>query len=295
MLADRSLSLGPFSIPVRLLFALGGLAIGFLFQRLLSPRLARIGQDDTAASERALRRRANDLLTTTAVVALLVWKLTPLLTRFDEIRDAPVSLLYYPGGAAGVAAAAFASAAFVAVSLLLPKRRPRSISRILLFAAIPLSSAALASAATYFVPSGASEPFVPLEATFLDGSASMVESGRPTILVYWATWCVACGAQMPEIERAYQARGDEVRILAVNMTSTEPSVAEVRRYADARGLRLPIVLDSDGRWTRAYEVSATPTLLVFDANGELLTRHVGAVSESWLDRVSARAVHDGGR
>src|SRR5215208_4226851 len=51
------------------------------------------------------------------------------------------------------------------------------------------------------------------------------QRGKVVLLNFWATWCVPCRSEMPEIESAYRANRDRgFEVLAVNVQEGAPEV-----------------------------------------------------------------------
>ncbi|MFW5690106.1 MAG: hypothetical protein ACOC1U_11095, partial [Spirochaetota bacterium] len=103
--AETVLRLGPFNVPLWLVGVLVGLGLTVLVQRTLLRAYRRVWS------------AANDTLSNAVIVGFLVWKLTPLVTRFDEIAAAPARLLYYPGGTVGLVSGVAAGALVGLLSL----------------------------------------------------------------------------------------------------------------------------------------------------------------------------------
>ena len=95
---------------------------------------------------------------------------------------------------------------------------------------------------------------------------------------FWATSCGFCMQEMPELiatYRQYQNRGFEV--IAVAMYYDEPD--KVREYVAKQGLPFPVVFDKDGQLAREFgQVSATPTTLLIDKSGKLISRTIGIIN-----------------
>lgn len=269
MLADEAVRVGPLNVPVWMLAIAGALVIVAILQRTVW----RERRDEWKA--------ANDLVSTALVIAMIVWKLTPLVTRFPEIREAPGRLLYYPGGMIGAVAGGLAALLYVFVRLrrLEPPRRG-----LLVQAAVPLLAAVMAAGVTMVVPSGDELEFDLARLDYLAGHEAGLDPDAPTVITAWATWCGPCTAQMPEVERFHREFGDRVNLVALNLTSTERSENVVRAYLAAGELTFPVALDHDGSVASALAVRATPTTIVVDTSGRERARRTGAVNEDWLAR-----------
>jgi peroxiredoxin len=87
------------------------------------------------------------------------------------------------------------------------------------------------------------------------------------------------------IETLYREfQGQGLSVWAINMQEGRDYVAG---WIRTRGLTMPVLLDLDGAATRAYRVTATPTVVLVDRAGKLVGRAVGA--RSW-DSPTGRAL-----
>ena len=113
--------------------------------------------------------------------------------------------------------------------------------------------------------------------TLLDGrqGSSSALRGKVVIVNFWATSCVTCVKEMPQIvatHEKYAPRGLET--LAVAMSYDPP--AYVARFAETRKLPFGVVIDNTGAIARAWgDVRATPTTFVVDKRGAIARRWVG--------------------
>ena len=114
------------------------------------------------------------------------------------------------------------------------------------------------------------------------GSVDLADlRGQPLVLVFWATWCGPCLAEVPALNALQGSVGD-ARILAVN-AQEDPSTVEAA--VRGLGIRYPVALDRDGRIAAAYRVQVLPTLLVLDASGRI--RYRGTVLPSRIHALLA--------
>ncbi|MDR2689560.1 MAG: TlpA family protein disulfide reductase [Azoarcus sp.] len=100
--------------------------------------------------------------------------------------------------------------------------------------------------------------------------------GKVVLMNFWATTCVTCVAEMPDLVRTHQrfaARGLETVAVAMNY---DPP-AQVRTYVEKNALPFIIALDTDGAVAQAFdEVRLTPTTFLIDRQGRIVHKYLGA-------------------
>ena len=70
--------------------------------------------------------------------------------------------------------------------------------------------------------------------------------GRPVLINFWASWCVPCRQEMPELAAAWQAqRASGLEVLAVNLTDQE-RLKDVETFVAELALPFPVLLDKRG-------------------------------------------------
>lgn len=96
---------------------------------------------------------------------------------------------------------------------------------------------------------------------------------KPTVVVFWATWCNYCKAFMPylaDIEADYGA--DAINILAINAKEGDQSSdIEPAEYIENLGFDPIAVADGD-RIARAWNVEYIPGLMVVGTNERVAWR-----------------------
>ncbi|KQP38131.1 TlpA disulfide reductase family protein [Pseudorhodoferax sp. Leaf274] len=121
----------------------------------------------------------------------------------------------------------------------------------------------------------------------LDGSTLDTQAlrGRVTLVNFWATSCVTCVAEMPQIVAThdkYQAQGYDT--LAVAMQYDPPSY--VVNFAETRKLPFRVAIDNTGSVARAWgDIQLTPTTFVVNKRGEIVKRYVGEPDFAELHRL----------
>lgn len=117
------------------------------------------------------------------------------------------------------------------------------------------------------------------ESTFvlLDGSKQSTADmkGKVTLVNFWATSCVTCVAEMPQITSTYEKyKGRGYETLAVAMSYDPPSY--VVNFAQTRKLPFKVAIDNTGAVAKAWgDVQLTPTTYLVNKRGEIVKRYVG--------------------
>ena len=118
-----------------------------------------------------------------------------------------------------------------------------------------------------------------------------VSEGRPTVFIFWATWCPYCKAFMPYLKKIHEDYGPErILIVAVNAKDKD---GDKDAYVDALGF--PVVAIREGDAIAAdYGTRFIPGLMVVDGNGTVSYRRGSTelppgqtVAELWSDQVRA--------
>jgi peroxiredoxin len=119
----------------------------------------------------------------------------------------------------------------------------------------------------------------------LDGTPAALSDHRGQVVIVnlWASWCGPCRAEMPAIQRVFDANHERgLAVLAVNSTFQD-SEAGARAFVQELGLTFPILLDREGAVSRRYLLRALPSTFFVDRRGVIRSDVVGGpMSESVL-------------
>lgn len=149
-------------------------------------------------------------------------------------------------------------------SHLFPRRR-------LCAAALAAVLAGPARAAAPALGSGAPDFTLPVAG---GGNLRLAEQrGRVVLVNFWASWCGPCKVELPQLDRLYEKyRASGFVLLGVNIDDNPRAAADL---AARLGMRFPVLLDSERKVSRLYDVSAMPSTLLIDRDGRLRHLHRG--------------------
>ena len=108
------------------------------------------------------------------------------------------------------------------------------------------------------------------ELTKLDGtkiSLNKQENRKPTVLIFWATWCVpSVSDQSSTSDFVKRSIEQGVDFYAVNVGE---SLADVRKFVASAKPASTMVLDSQGAAATALRLDALPAAVIVDASGKV--------------------------
>lgn len=120
----------------------------------------------------------------------------------------------------------------------------------------------------------------------IDGSTYSLRDDRGGYVVvnFFATWCVPCIREHPELvefEERHRAEGDASVVSVV--FDSRPD--QVREFFEREGGEWPVVLDPDGRTALRYGVAGVPESYLVAPDGTVLIKIEGGVTADDLDRL----------
>ena len=121
----------------------------------------------------------------------------------------------------------------------------------------------------------------------LEGNAHKLSDfrGKPVVLNFWASWCGPCQSEMPAFEEKYQAYGEDIHFLMVNMASNfGDSRANAAGVLESGGYTFPVYYDDLGECAVGYGINAIPVTVFIDSNGNVVSMKTGAMNEADLLR-----------
>ena len=97
--------------------------------------------------------------------------------------------------------------------------------------------------------------------------------GNVVLLNFWASWCGPCRQEMPLLEAMYKKyKKLGFVILGVNV---EQDSSKANTYLSDVSVSFPVLYDNNNTASKLYNVSAMPTTVIIDRNGNMRYLHKG--------------------
>jgi thiol-disulfide isomerase/thioredoxin len=108
--------------------------------------------------------------------------------------------------------------------------------------------------------------------------------GRWVVLNFWATWCVPCIQEIPEIA-AFHRDHEDVVVIGVAVDAED--VAKVKQFALKTGHGYPLVLADERVEKQLGAMRALPTTRIYDPKGKVVYDKPGRVDRKFLEEKTA--------
>lgn len=127
--------------------------------------------------------------------------------------------------------------------------------------------------------------------------------GKPVLMNFWATWCTACWAEIPDLIALQERLGDKLTIIGISLDglpdqheldhghsdmegaphaedgndkAAEELAGLVRTFVKKRGINYPVLLDPNGITSELYAGNELPMNVLIDADGRVYRRFMGS-------------------
>lgn len=142
-----------------------------------------------------------------------------------------------------------------------------------------------------------------IEATEINSGATVSldqYEGKVVLLNIWATWCIPCREEMPELQALHDEFGGQgLEIIGVSI-DRDGRESAVREFRDEMGVEFTILHDPDNDVSRAFQTTGVPETFLIDRTGAIVYNWKGALEEgsphvrkTIQATLDGRAVEDG--
>ena len=123
---------------------------------------------------------------------------------------------------------------------------------------------------------------------FLDGKGNKVRisdfSGKPTLVNMWATWCMPCVVELPNLKQFADMYGDRLNVVGIALEQGKDPAAIVS-FLEKRELgNFAAYVDKSGEFGQKLGIRGIPTSFLIGSDGLILYRFEG--DAVWTGRES---------
>ena len=97
--------------------------------------------------------------------------------------------------------------------------------------------------------------------------------GQVVLVNFWATWCGPCREEMPRLDTLYKKYGKSGFVLLGVNVDDDPHTALAT--AAKLGVSFPVLLDTDKKVSKLYDLNTMPSTIVIDRDGKVRYLHRG--------------------
>lgn len=121
-------------------------------------------------------------------------------------------------------------------------------------------------------------------------SHTLEGTGRPTILLFFTSWCPYCNEDAPKTVEMYNRYKDRLDLYGMNPANRD-RIEDVRAYIENYRINYPVLLDENSKLYTQMKVPGFPTLVFFDKEGKEVERIVGATDAGRMEQAFVRLLN----
>jgi thiol-disulfide isomerase/thioredoxin len=100
--------------------------------------------------------------------------------------------------------------------------------------------------------------------------------GKPVVIDFWATWCVPCIYQVPELNAFWKIHRETGDVAVIGVAVDVEGASVVAPWIEEKGVEYQIAIGDE-----------SPTLAIIDSDGNIESLHVGLIEVEELESLVA--------
>jgi thiol-disulfide isomerase/thioredoxin len=110
--------------------------------------------------------------------------------------------------------------------------------------------------------------------------------GTPVVIDFWATWCVPCIYQVPELNAFWKTHREAGDVAVIGVAVDVEGASVVAPWIEEKGVEYQIAIGDEGL-AREFGVMGFPTLAIITSDGNIESLHVGLIEAEELESLVA--------
>jgi thiol-disulfide isomerase/thioredoxin len=107
-------------------------------------------------------------------------------------------------------------------------------------------------------------------------SAIAKHKGKIVVVDFWATFCIPCKAEFPNLVKIHNEQGKDVVCISVTVDDADDKAAALKFLTDKKATFENFLLDEPAElYQKKLEFTSVPTVLVYDKDGKLAKKFNG--------------------
>ena len=106
--------------------------------------------------------------------------------------------------------------------------------------------------------------------------SELLQQKKAVVLNFWYIQCAPCNAEFPYLQEAYLQYENDIALLALNPVNTEEEIAA---FKEEKGYLFPM-LNGGVDWQKLFDITAYPTTVIIDRNGNICLKHTGSIDNA---------------
>jgi len=121
--------------------------------------------------------------------------------------------------------------------------------------------------------------------TTVNGSKTNLDhyQGKWLVVNYWATWCVPCLTEMPELQSFHNENVDN-NAMVIGINAENISQQRLQTFLDDYFITYPIFVSGPTQQSELGLIPGLPTTFLVTPEGDVVARQVGPVTREMIEQ-----------